>query len=133
MSPSMRTESIRSFIRFTHRSSVLLPHPDGPISAVTFPCGTPIDTSNSACFVPYHRDRSSISRTNRSFASPACTSAGGISPRPIASSRPPVVGGWRFAEEASRRPAPWRVRHRVGGRVVGRVVHGVSGSACAEA
>ena len=32
--PSTRAMSIRSFIRFKHRSTVDLPHPDGPISAV---------------------------------------------------------------------------------------------------
>ena len=32
--PSTRAVGIRSFIRLKQRSSVLLPHPEGPISAV---------------------------------------------------------------------------------------------------
>ena len=36
-SPSMRTPSIRSFMRLRQRSSVDLPQPDGPMKAVTWP------------------------------------------------------------------------------------------------
>jgi hypothetical protein len=34
-SPSTRVPSMRSFIRLSSRSSVDLPHPDGPMRAVT--------------------------------------------------------------------------------------------------
>ena len=47
-SPSMRTPSIRSFSRFTERRNVDLPHPEGPIRAVTLPRGMVIETSKSA-------------------------------------------------------------------------------------
>ena len=33
--PSIRADGTRSFIRLKHRSTVLLPHPDGPMMAVT--------------------------------------------------------------------------------------------------
>src|SRR5512134_2296691 len=59
--PSMRTPSTRSFMRFRHRSSVDLPHPDGPMYAVTRCLGTSIVTSVRARLAPYQRLRPSIS------------------------------------------------------------------------
>ena len=52
ISPSTRVPSIKSFIRLRHRRNVLLPQPDGPMSAVTQCCGIVSDTSVSACFAP---------------------------------------------------------------------------------
>ena len=49
-------------MRFTERIRVDLPHPDGPISAVTLPLGTGISMLNRACLSPYQRLKSSISR-----------------------------------------------------------------------
>src|SRR5688572_7316012 len=53
--PSMRTPSMKSFIRFRHRSSVDLPHPDGPMNAVTCFSGISSETSCRACLAPYQR------------------------------------------------------------------------------
>ena len=36
MTPSTRTFSTRSFIRLKHRNKVDLPHPEGPMKAVTW-------------------------------------------------------------------------------------------------
>jgi hypothetical protein len=60
--PVIRAESIRSFIRLKHRRRVDLPHPEGPISAVTVFFGMRIEISRRACFVPYQRLRSLVSR-----------------------------------------------------------------------
>ena len=46
--PCMRALGMRSFMRLKQRSSVLLPQPDGPISAVTFCFGTSNVTESSA-------------------------------------------------------------------------------------
>src|SRR2546426_9393702 len=55
MSPVCRVFGISSFNRFTERRKVLLPHPDGPINAVTARRGTAIVTSNSAWVAPYQK------------------------------------------------------------------------------
>src|SRR5437899_10812792 len=54
-SPVWRECGISSFNRFTERRKVLLPQPDGPISAVTARRGTAIVTSNSAWVAPYQK------------------------------------------------------------------------------
>ena len=56
MSPLWRVPGNSSFIRLMERRNVLLPHPDGPISAVTARRGTVNDTSNSACVAPYQNE-----------------------------------------------------------------------------
>ena len=50
-----RVPSIRSFIRFRRRRSVLLPHPLGPMNAATDRSGTVSEMSNSACLGPYQK------------------------------------------------------------------------------
>src|ERR1043165_5181196 len=64
---------MRSLSRFTDRSKVDLPHPDGPISAVTFPRDTGIEMSNSALLLPYQREKFFTSRTGSSVASDSWT------------------------------------------------------------
>ena len=71
-------------MRLTDRSSVLLPQPDGPISAVTLPLGRVMLTSKRACFSPYQRLKSSTSRIDSSFWSSGWISAGTISPAAMA-------------------------------------------------
>src|SRR5262245_52194150 len=90
MSPLVRTVSIRSFKRLTERSSVDLPQPDGPISAVTLPAGTLSVTSSSARLGPYHRLNLSTSSTGASAASASWTCVGTTSPRCTAASNPPA-------------------------------------------
>src|SRR3990172_7721063 len=53
--PSTRTPGMRSFMRFRHRRRVLLPHPEGPMSAVTLFTGNSMLTSASARFCPYQK------------------------------------------------------------------------------
>ena len=83
----MRTLSIRSFMRLTERSSVLLPQPEGPISAVTLPRGTGRLMSKRACFSPYQRLKSLTSRTASSARTSGWTSAGMTRPAAMAASR----------------------------------------------
>src|SRR5262249_22662270 len=53
--PVCRVPSIRSFIRFKSRSRVDLPHPLGPMRAVTDRSGTVRLTSKSACLPGYQK------------------------------------------------------------------------------
>src|SRR5262245_31874478 len=57
----MRTCSTRSFILLRQRSKVLLPHPEGPISAVMRCLGSDREMSLRASASPYQRERDSIS------------------------------------------------------------------------
>src|SRR4051812_25328574 len=50
--PSTRASGTVSCIRFRQRSSVDLPHPDGPMIAVTSFCGKESETSRTACVGP---------------------------------------------------------------------------------
>src|SRR4051794_11647667 len=77
MPPVMRTLSIRSLRRLTLRSRVDLPHPDGPIRAVTLPLGTSMLMSLSACLSPYQRLKSVTDRTWVSDANSGWTAAAG--------------------------------------------------------
>jgi hypothetical protein len=52
MAPSIRTPSIRSFMRFRQRSRVDLPQPEGPMKAVTRCSAIFMEMSNSACLAP---------------------------------------------------------------------------------
>ena len=52
MSPSMLTESIKSFIRLTLRSNVDFPHPLGPTNAVTIPRAIGMLMLYRACLRP---------------------------------------------------------------------------------
>src|SRR5262245_51946400 len=56
MSPSMRTPSMRSFSRLKHLSKVDLPHPEGPMKAVTMFFGMSSEISCRARDGPYHID-----------------------------------------------------------------------------
>ena len=53
-SPASAAVGINSCIRFKVRKNVDLPHPDGPISAVTVPDAKSKVTSFNACFDPNH-------------------------------------------------------------------------------
>src|SRR5437764_253066 len=55
-SPESRVPSIRSFMRLSARRKVDLPHPDGPISAITDRSGMNSEMSHNACFAPYQND-----------------------------------------------------------------------------
>ncbi len=48
----MRADSTRSFMRLKQRSRVLLPQPDGPMSATTWFAGTTRLMSFTACLSP---------------------------------------------------------------------------------
>src|SRR3990170_2658511 len=53
ISPLTRNSGTRSFILFRHLINVLLPHPEGPIMAVTDFGGISKFTFFNACFSPY--------------------------------------------------------------------------------
>ena len=55
MSPVWRVFGISSFRRLIERRNVLLPHPEGPISAVTARRGMVNVRSKSACVAPYQK------------------------------------------------------------------------------
>src|SRR5438034_8084296 len=69
--PTTRVRSIRSFMRLRARRNVDLPHPDGPMNAVTDRAGTASVMSNSACVAPYQNDKPRTS----SFVADRLTSA----------------------------------------------------------
>ena len=50
--PSTRVPGMMSFIRFSVRRNVLLPHPDGPMKAVTRLGRMPIVIDSRARFAP---------------------------------------------------------------------------------
>ena len=50
--PSRRVPGMVSFSRLNVLSSVLLPHPDGPMKAVTRLAGISNEMSKSACLAP---------------------------------------------------------------------------------
>jgi hypothetical protein len=50
--PSARAPGVLSCMRFMARSSVLLPQPEGPISAVTSPCGIAMLIASRALKLP---------------------------------------------------------------------------------
>src|SRR3972149_186056 len=83
--PLTRTPGIKSFIRFRQRRRVLLPQPDGPMSAATRCAGKFIVTSLIACLWPYHRLRFRRVNTAGSGGSmmglaPGCVSGVRLSP-----------------------------------------------------
>jgi len=93
MSPPIRTPSIKSFIRLTHRSNVVLPQPEGPIKAVTRPLATGIVISCRACFRPYHKLKFSTSRTGASRRTLSWINAWIEAPAAIAARRFASAGG----------------------------------------
>src|SRR3989449_11561169 len=76
--PVIQPPSESSCMRFRQRKNVVLPHPDGPISAVTVWVGNRIDTSLTTARRPY----SAVSRTVSSCrrASAGCAMAGSQGP-----------------------------------------------------
>src|SRR4051794_33356766 len=70
-SPSTRASGIVSCIRFRHRSSVDLPHPDGPMIAVTSFDGKSSVTSRTACVDPKYACRSWVCMAGASGRSKA--------------------------------------------------------------
>src|SRR5947208_17080784 len=72
--PVIQPPSESSCMQFRQRKNVVLPHPDGPISAVTVCVGYRIDTSLTTARRPY----SAVSRavSSCSPASPGCPIAG---------------------------------------------------------
>src|SRR5262249_51186790 len=63
ISPSIRAPLMRSFMRLKQRSSVLLPQPEGPISAVILFLGISIVRSFTAREGPYQTRRSRLDST----------------------------------------------------------------------
>src|SRR2546423_8893673 len=70
--PSARAPGISSWRRLRHRTRVDLPHPDGPISAVTWFGSTDSDMSSMARLLPYHAERFAISRVVPISDTPPC-------------------------------------------------------------
>src|SRR5256885_2039190 len=60
-SPSCRIPGIRSLSRLMDRRNVDLPHPEGPMRAVTERGGTDSEIVWSACFFPYQKEKSRAS------------------------------------------------------------------------
>src|SRR5262245_20196827 len=87
IAPAIRNPGIRSFIRLKQRSSVLLPQPDGPISAVILLRGISIETSRRARAEPYQTDRSCAESTTGGAAAGAPATVG-------FSGLVVVTGGW---------------------------------------
>src|SRR3972149_11865214 len=56
ISPLTRNSGTRSFILLRHRINVLLPHPEGPIMAVTDLAGISKVAFFNACSPPYRAD-----------------------------------------------------------------------------
>src|SRR6516165_5849186 len=86
--PRTRVPSIRSFIRLRTRRKVDLPHPDGPMNAVTDREGIDSVMSKSAWTAPYHNDRSLISNLT-------------VERLKSADSRPPLLRSEMIVEYAS--------------------------------
>src|SRR5208282_411692 len=63
ISPSIRAPVIRSFMRLKQRRSVLLPQPEGPMSAVILLRGMSIVMALRARAVPYQTERLRVVRT----------------------------------------------------------------------
>src|SRR2546428_3664117 len=67
-SPCTLAPGVSSCIRFKHRSSALLPQPDGPMIAVTVCAGNRSDTSRTARCWPNSAVRCAASSRNRALA-----------------------------------------------------------------
>src|SRR6266566_5851988 len=67
-SPCTLAPGVSSCMRFKQRSSVLLPHPDGPMIAVTVCAGNRSDTSRTARWCPKSAVRCAASRRSRVLA-----------------------------------------------------------------
>src|SRR6266550_7449326 len=67
-SPCTLAPGVSSCMRFRQRSSVLLPHPEGPMIAVTVCAGNRSDTSRTARCVPNSAVRCAVSSRSRVLA-----------------------------------------------------------------
>src|SRR4029077_21201661 len=76
--PVIQPPSDSSCMRFRQRRNVVLPHPDGPISAVTVCVGKRIDTSLTAAKRTYN----AVSRTVSSCSRPSAGGAMTLPDRP---------------------------------------------------
>src|SRR5688572_11920899 len=89
---------MRSFIRFIVRRSVVLPQPDGPMSAVTSRARMSMETSLTARNDPYQQPTVSSSRTvSRSTAGGAAWGIGAILT---------AMGGWGATEGSGAAAGP---------------------------
>src|SRR5436190_18430417 len=61
--PSTRASGTVSCMRLRQRSSVDLPHPDGPMIAVTWPCVTPNVTSRTTRDAPKYASSPCVATT----------------------------------------------------------------------
>src|SRR5438093_13784258 len=68
-------------MRFRQRRNVLLPHPDGPITAVTVCAGKRMETSFTTPRRPYRAVRRRVSSRSRASAGGAITLANGPASR----------------------------------------------------
>src|SRR6266576_2551954 len=71
--PVIQPPSESSCMRFRQRKNVVLPHPDGPISAVTVCVGNRIDTSLTTARRPYSAVSRTVSSCSRASAGCAMT------------------------------------------------------------
>src|SRR5437899_2838278 len=76
--PVIQPPSDSSCMRFRQRRNVVLPHPEGPISAVTVCVGKRIDTSLTTARRPYSAVSRAVSSCSR--ASAGCAIAGSQGP-----------------------------------------------------
>src|SRR5215831_7589023 len=83
ISPSTRADGTVSCIRLMHRSSVDLPHPDGPMIAVTRPVSTWNETSRTTRAAPKYASSDSIASATSGVVAAAspCTATGSASGR----------------------------------------------------
>ena len=79
MSPPWRVPGIRSFSRLTDRRKVDLPHPDGPMIAVTAFRSMEKFRSRSTCRVPYEKLKSLTSTAGDPRRAPGCAGGRGVS------------------------------------------------------
>src|SRR6267378_8649930 len=75
--PVIQSPSDSSCMRFRQRRNVVLPHPDGPISAVTVWAGKRIDTSLTTARRPYRAVSRAVSSCSRASAGGAIAGSQG--------------------------------------------------------
>src|SRR2546422_8394368 len=75
--PVIQPPSDSSCMRLRQRRNVVLPHPDGPISAVTVWVGNKIDTSLTTARRPYSAVSRAVSSCSRASAGGAMTRSQG--------------------------------------------------------
>src|SRR2546429_179307 len=113
--PVTQAPSDSSCMRFRQRRKVLLPQPDGPITAVTVCAGNRRDTSFTTAPPPYTAVRRTASSWSRAAAGSAKTRTQGPAGR---------GGGGGAAAAAGGGGAPGRPFPPVGGAIVGPTTPG---------